>query len=373
MRRLRASFSGAVAGLIACGGGGNGATSFSAITEPAVTTVPAGSESSDSTAVDGTAAGGSSTTAAVGSASTSSSSSGVGDTLVLDMGMPDFGSPLPEGCQGKIDFMFVISASGSMKDQQQRLLASFPGFMDAIEAQLPDFDVHIISADSDAIWPLDDCKYCNGQSCDPKGTPPGCGAELDQCDKKIIGAGVTFPAGEGASNRRCELHGGNRYIVDGEPDLTEAFTCIAQVGINGGVRTAEAMVSALTPEINGVFGCNEGFLRDDALLVVTLVQDTYDEDSAGSVASWIEALRTAKKGDDDAFTVLVLTTDVDKGPWELCLPGEYLQTKNRLRLLVEGVKHGFIGSICEQTYDPFFAEAVSAVVDLCDDFVPPPG
>ena len=289
------------------------------------------------------------------------------------MGMPDFGPQQPAGCEGKIDFLFVISAQGTMKNDQERLIASFPGFMDAIEAQLPDFDVHIISADSDAIWPLDDCKYCNGQSCDPKGTPPGCGAELDQCDKKIIGAGVTFPAGEGASNRRCELHGGNRYIVDGEPDLTEAFTCIAQVGINGGVRTAEAMVSALTPEINGVFGCNEGFLRDDALLVVTLVQDTYDEDSAGSVASWIEALRTAKKGDDDAFTVLVLTTDVDKGPWELCLPGEYLQTKNRLRLLVEGVKHGFIGSICEQTYDPFFAEAVSAVVDLCDDFVPPPG
>jgi hypothetical protein len=289
------------------------------------------------------------------------------------MGMPDFGSPLPKGCQGKIDFMFVVSAAGTMKYHQQQLLDSFPGFMAAIEAQLPDFDVHIISADSDAIWPLDDCKYCNGESCDPLGTPPGCGAVLDQCDKKILGAGVTFPAGEGASNRRCELFGGNRYIIDGEPNLTEAFTCIAQVGIDGGVLTAEAMVQALSPELNGPKGCNKGFLRDDALLVVTLIEDTYDEDSAGSVDSWIEALRTAKKGDDDAFAVLVLTTDVDKGPWELCKPGIYVEEKNRLRLLVEGVDHGFIGSICEKTYDPFFAETVSAVVDLCDDFVPPPG
>ena len=164
--------------------------------------------------------------------------------LVLDMGMPDFGSPLPDGCRGKIDFLFVISAAGTMKNQQERLVASFPGFMDAIEAQLPDFDVHIISADADAIWPLDDCKFCTGESCDPQGTPPGCGAELDQCDKKIIGAGVTFPAGDGASNRRCELFGGNRYIMDGEPDRTAAFTCIAQVGIDGGVRTAEGMVES---------------------------------------------------------------------------------------------------------------------------------
>lgn len=289
------------------------------------------------------------------------------------MGVPDFGSHLPKGCQGKIDFMFVISASGTMKAFQQRLIDSFPGFMMAIQEQLPEFDVHIISADSDNIWPLDDCKFCDGVSCDPQGVPPGCGAELDKCDKKVLGAGVTFPAGDGASNRRCELFGGNRYIIDGEPDLTDAFTCIAQVGIDGAVVSAEAMVNALTPELNGPLGCNEGFLRDDALLVVTLIQDTYDEDSAGSVASWIEALRTAKKGDDDAFAVLVLTTDIDKGPWELCWPGMYNENKNRLRLLADGVQNGFIGSICEKTYDQFFAKTITAVVDLCDNFVPPPG
>jgi hypothetical protein len=342
------------------------------VTGPAATTVTAAAEGSGSTAADNSSAS-SGTAAAEGSASSSSSSTGTGGTLVLDMGMPDFGSPLPKGCQGKIDFMFVVSAAGTMKLHQQQLLDSFPGFMAAIEAQLPDFDVHIISADADAIWPLDDCKYCDGEHCDPLGTPPGCGAVLDQCDKKIIGAGVTFPAGEGASNRRCELFGGNRYIIDGEPNLTEAFTCIAQVGVDGGVRTAEAMVQALSPELNGAHGCNKGFLRDDALLVVALFDDGYDHDSAGSVASWIEALRTAKKGDDDAFAVLVLTTDVDKGPWELCHPGTYDPEKNRLRLLVEGVDHGFIGSICEKTYDPFFAKTVGAVVDLCDEFVPPPG
>lgn len=363
MRRLRIALASAVVGLLACGGG-NAATSFSAMTEPAITTMPAATESSGSSSVDA-----SSTTAQVSGSSTTTT--GTSDPLMFDMGMPDFGSPLPKGCKGKIDFLFAISASGTMKNQQQQLVNSFPGFMTAIEDQLANFDVHIISAMAGSTWPLDDCKYCTGNGCDPQASPPTCGAELDQCDKELLGAGVTFPVGEGASNHRCQLKGGNRYIVDGEPDLTEAFTCIAKVGLHGSARTGEAMVNALAPNINAPLGCNDGFLRDDALLVVTLIQDTYDEDSAGSVASWIEALRTAKHGDDDAFAVLVLTTDVDKGQWELCKYGEYVPVKNRLRLLVEGVDHGFIGSICEKTFDQFFSESVSAIVDLCDAFVPP--
>lgn len=46
-------------------------------------------------------------------------------------------------------------------------------------------------------------------------------------------------------------------------------------------------------------------------------------------------------------------------------------TKNRLRLLVEGIEHGFIGSICEETYAPFLAETVAEVVELCEGLVIP--
>ena len=364
MRSLLASLASLAAGVSACGGG-DVATSFAAVTEPAITTVSGGAAGPDSSG----AAGSSTTTGVEGS--TSTSSSGGNDTLVLDMGMPDFGSVVPAGCQGKIDFLFVISASGTMKGTQQQLVSSFPGFMAAIEEKLPEFDVHIISASTYSTWPLDDCKYCTGDGCDPQASPPTCGAELDYCDKHVIGAGVTFPVGEGASNRRCELYDGNRYIVDGEPDVTEAFTCIAQVGLHGAASVAEGMVNALLPEINAPLGCNSGFLRDDALLVVTLIQDTYDQQSAGSVADWIEALRTAKHGDDDAYVVLVLTTDVDVSQWELCHYGEYSPLKNPLRLLAEGVEHGFIGSICEESYDPFFSEAVDEVVAVCENFVPP--
>lgn len=292
--------------------------------------------------------------------------------MVWDMGMPDFGPPLPAGCKGKIDFLFVVSSGGTMQKFQARLLASFPGFMAAIQSQLPDFDFHILSANTNEGFDLDDCSVCT-DSCDPQGEPPYCGAKFTVCDKKV-GSGVTFPTGLYASNRRCDLDSGRRYIMPGQQDLAETFTCMAQVGVHGSGITGEAMAAALQPAINdpvNEYACNGGFLRDDALLVVTLIQDDYDEDSLGTVDEWIEALRAAKNYDDDAFMVLVLTTDVDVGYQQLCWPNLYTMVKNRLRLLAEGVEHGFIDSICQDSYAPFFAEHVSHLVDLCDDFVPP--
>ena len=352
-----------LASLAACGGG-TGATGFSSGVGSAVTTVPAestGSTANASSTSTSTGAGDNSTT----STSTSTGSSSAADTApLLDMAMPDFGPQQPEGCKGKIDFLFVISADDTMENQQKQLIESFPGFMKAIEDQLPDFDVHILSAD-DGYWVLKDCQLC-AEDCDPNGSPPICGAALEFCDKKS-GAGGTFPSGEGASNRRCKLASGARYIDSSEPDRTEAFTCIAQLGIGGAAGTAERMVDALEDP----YDCNEGFLRDDALLVVTLIQDTYDVDSLGTVESWKKALQDAKGGDDDAFALLVLSTDVDVDYQQLCHPNEYNETKNSLRLLANSVDHGFIGSICAPSYAPFFAETVAELVTLCEEFVPP--
>jgi len=361
----------ALTGTLSACGGGTGAASFGGVTQPGVTTMPAESETSAAgSSSTGLAADSSTAAAASSSSSTSSGSSG---GMVSDMGgIPDFGPQQPAGCAGKIDFLFVISAEGTMKKSQERLLASFPGFMDAIEEQFTQFDVHILVANPDDQFLISDCAVCT-TDCDPQGTPPYCGAMLTPCDKKI-GAGLTFPAGTAASNRRCELDNGLRYITSEEPNIQEAFACMAQVGTGGAGMTGQAMVAALQPAINDPendYACNGGFLRDDALLVVTIIQDGFDVDSLGTADEWIAALRAAKNGDDDAFMVLVLTTDIDVGYQQLCWPNLYTMKKNRLRLLAEGVEHGFIDSICLDSYAPFFAEHVGHLVDLCDDFVPP--
>ena len=353
--------------LSACGEGG-GAYSFGAMTQPEITTVPAGSETSAADSSTSTASPESSTSIS----GTSSTGTGTSEGVVWDMGMPDFGPHQPAGCEGRIDFLFVVSSGGTMKNDQERLLVSFPGFMEAIQEQFSDFDFHILSANTDKSWALDNCGDCS-DSCDPMGELPSCGAEFTICDKKI-GAAKTFPVGEYASNRRCDLDSDRRYITSGQQDLNDTFACIAQVGTDGSAITGEAMVAALQPAMNDPedeYACNRGFLRDDALLVVTILQDNYDGDSSGTVGEWIEALRAAKNYDDDAFMVLVLTTDVDVGYQQLCIPNQYNQTKNRLRLLAQGVEHGFIDSICLDNYAPFFAAHVGHLVDLCDDFVPP--
>jgi hypothetical protein len=357
--------------LPACGGGA-GASSFGGVTQPAVTTGSAESDTTTASSTSSEPAPDSSTSEA--SSTSTSTSTGSSSGMVWDMDMPDFGPPQPAGCKGKIDFLFVVSSGGTMKNDQERLLASFPGFMAAIQSQLPAFDFQILSANTNESFDLDDCSVCT-DSCDPQGEPPYCGAKFTVCDKKV-GSGVTFPTGLYASNRRCDLDGGRRYTMPGQQDLAETFTCMAQVGVHGSGITGEAMVAALQPAINDPddeYACNGGFLRDDALLVVTLIQDNYDEKSLGTVDEWIEALRAAKGYDDDAFMVLVLTTDVDVDFHQLCWPDLYNQTKNRLRLLAEGVEHGFVGSICMdgEGYSDWFKERVTHLVDLCDDFVPP--
>jgi len=365
---MRALLALALSSLSACGGG-SGASSFGSMTQPEITTVPAGSETSAADTSTSTPLQDSSTST---SSEASSTSTGTSDGLVWDMGMPDFGPPQPAGCAGKIDFLFVVSSEGTMKSSQDELVASLPGFMDAIQAQLPDFDYHILSANTAPGWSIKDCSICT-EGCDPDGAPPYCSAAVTACDKKV-GAGVIFPVGLHASNRLCDIDSGLRYITTGQKNLDKVFACTAQVGVSGAGLSAEAMVAALQPEINDPkkdYACNSGFLRDDALLIVTIIADSYDVDSLGTVDEWIEALRAAKNYDDDAFALLVLTTDVDVGYQQLCYPNEFDGTKNRLRLLAEGVEHSFIGSICLPDYGPFFAEHVGALVDLCDELVVP--
>jgi len=314
---------------------------------------------------------GSSSSTSTGSNSTSGSSSEGTSThdLRLDMAVPDAGDVGPVGCKGKIDFLFSISAYGSMAPKQERLVEAFPGFIAEVEKQLPDFDVHILVANPDELWDVKDCSDCT-TDCDPLGNPPYCSATVTACDKRL-GAGVTFPAGEGASNRRCEIAEGRRYLASAdEDDLSAAFACVAQVGVEDGWLTTSAVLEAISPDLGGPGGCNEGFLRDDALLVVMIINDGYDQ-SPGPIAWWVKKLREAKNNDDDALMVLVLTTDVDVGYGQLCHPDDYDPEPNKLRLLVESVKHSSIGSICEKSFVPFFSESIADIVALCEDFVIP--
>ncbi len=339
---------------------------------PATTSFGAGepSTSASETATTTSASTTSADSTSTGNLGSTSGSAETSSAAVPDLGtMPDLGSPVPAGCEGKkIDFLFVISNANTMAIKQERLLAAFPGFMDAIEAK--GIDKHILVTTSRPLWKMYDCADCISD-CDKNGSPPECGAQLTECDSKL-GAAYTFPHGEGATNRRCTLAGGTPYITSKEVQVDSAFKCLATVGIGGtNAYAAGAVRAAISPAMNAEGACNDGFLRKDALLVITIITDTGDVDSLDSPEEWAADVLAAKNGDPDAIYLLVITSDADI-PGHLCKPEQVgLDEKGRLRVWTEMMDHASNQSICAEDYVPFFEDALTTIFELCESFVPP--
>ncbi|WAS91730.1 hypothetical protein [Nannocystis punicea] len=360
MRRLALA---TLAALAACNDGPEQQSGFGS----SITTAPPATTSSgpDTSTTTSSSTGAAEDSAAASTANSSTSSAG---------GIPDGGAPPdggdkpPQGCGGKVDLLFTISSQSTMKLAQGWLKSSFPGFIDTLESEFGDFDYHILSANTSPLWghPV----LCAGcKDICPEVPEYPCGVTPEPCDT-IAGAGVTYPIGEDASNKRCDLASGLRYITPGQPDLEEAFSCIASVGTSGAPLVAEMTMAALADEINAPGGCNEGFLRDDALLVVVAIQDTWDEDSVGTAQDWANALVEAKGGDPDAVVLLVIASDTDD-PDGLCGYSGVPPGYHKLRTWTELVPHSVFGSICnEQGYAAYFAEAATKIKAQCDVFVP---
>jgi len=159
-----------------------------------------------------------------------------------------------------VDILFIIDDSGSMKSEQTNLRNNFKVLIDElrqIDGGLP--NVHIAVATSD------------------------------------VGAGVGAPckrAGELGSFQAkpgCGLDDDSKFIVslEGETDnnftgdLSDVFSCIADVGIGGCgfEHQLQAMRLALLPDLDfggGLMNGNDGFIRDDAFLAVIIITDEDD-------------------------------------------------------------------------------------------------
>ena len=311
---------------------------------PTSTSTTAGdSSSSSSSASTGGAstAGGSHASGGVSATGPSSSSDATGDVStsavtttepVQDVGsVHDFGDGTPKGCKGKIDFLFVLATSDFFLEIQPAIVAALPKFIDTIASKFEDFDVHIMVVDADPEWGIPNCTaVCpdlltckNKDPCCPDfwGGDPNklCCQILDPenypCDKLdlvgecewTMGAGNIFSGGELGANRPCKLDGGHRYITQDQTEMSETFSCMAQLGITAGTWVGQALVQAVSPELNGPGGCNEGFLRDDALLVITMLAIGSDYGSEGTPKEWYEAVVAAKNGDPEAIVMLLMS------------------------------------------------------------------
>lgn len=323
--------------------------------------------------------------------STSSESTGDGDSgPLLDVLESADGNETEDeaGCE-KVDFLFVIDNSGSMVEEQMALVTSFPGFISTISDTLMAQDYHLMVTDTDAASVgASSISIINGQvQCDPDPTccvgvcsgmggiviqPPPTECNGEPCANYPLPTGCDVEIGAGKDDDQlgnpCGIAGGLRYMLDDQPNLEQTFSCLALVGTGGdGIeRPMDAVTEAIGPQ-NGMGACNEGFLRDDAVLVVTVITDEDDVDqSMGNPAVWKQTLVDAKNGDEDAIVVLGLVGDGGlmggQCPSDVDAPA--------LRSFAESFTYGQVGSVCAPDYAPFFEQAVAVIDTACDEFEP---
>ena len=377
-------------GLFGCGpasaGPGDEGSESGGADDTAALDASDGSDSTSSAGTDGSDGTGDGTTTDAGTTTGSTTLDGKSDSTT------DTGDPA--GCR-PLDLLFVVDNSGSMQDEQGRLTEAFPGFLSQLEATLGETpDLHAMVVDVDA-WQYETC----ADACDPPAVcqnPDGscnalaapecivcaigmvcqqdadftCDLEPGECED-VLGAGIDHPVGPGASNMACDFATDARYMDSMlEPDFGAALSCAATLGTGSYAeteKTMEAMVEAIDAE-GAASGCNAGFLRDDALLVVVFVTDESDDpgDSEGDVSDWVSAAVAAKDGDAESIVVLGLFGDGDL-PDAICPPfddgsNQGAEPAPRLREFVESWdERGLAGSVCAEDYEPFFTDLAGAI------------
>lgn len=204
-----------------------------------------------------------------------------------------------------VDVLFVIDNTGSMQNEQMQLQASFPAFYEALEntlGMIPDVHIGVVTPDL-GTGSYNAMPFCNevggdggilgkvgsvnlGETCLGAGQrylvdlePEACTIQRDNegqcidhdcdeaaCQAMAQGDEVLTLVTDQNGCPRCQNFPGS---------ASDTFSCLADVGIQGCgfEQQLESMYRALdtnlTPE-------NQGFLREDALLVVVMVTDEDD-------------------------------------------------------------------------------------------------
>jgi hypothetical protein len=151
------------------------------------------------------------------------------------------------------------------------------------------------------------------------------------------------------------------------------------VGVEGSndERPIAALLAAVGTE--HAAGCNQGFLRDDALLVVVIITDEEDDHAVvldemhgtpGDPEAWFAAFEQAI-GVEHHAAMLMIAGGL---PDNTCgFPvGVGAEDAPRLREFTQMFSHSLLGDVCAWSYAPVFEEALDFVERACDEFVPVP-
>jgi hypothetical protein len=173
---------------------------------------------------------------------------------------------VPSSCK-RVDLIFAVDNSGSMQEEKAALVSQvFPGFASrllTIGAGLEDYQAGVVDA----------CP--------------------DPSNLHTVGL-------DGA----CNFASGHSWMSSADPDLQAEFGCVGDIdssdmnctGNNDDEQPASSAAAAL--ENANAHGSNDGFNRDDALLVVVAITDEDEQPTPDQTAQEVYDRLVATKGGD---------------------------------------------------------------------------
>lgn len=275
----------------------------------------------------------------------------------------------------RMDLVFVIDDSGSMREEQDNLAANFPDFISVIDnyqtdsGQPLDYRIAVTTSGRDVTYTIDPPEVClPGLGCaDPPALPPS-----------------TEDGDNGAFVEKCGMS--RRWIERADGDVSETFSCAARVGTGGPSIEMPLYATELALTTRMTDGVNQGFLRDDALLAMVILSDeddcsrtdddfTIETDSCHP--EWPENLAV------DHFTSVFDTLKGERGRWAAaviagpgpgaCRSDEFGDAINARRLqefVSTTGENAVFSSICQGDLSGALSGALDTFAAACEAFPP---
>lgn len=264
----------------------------------------------------------------------------------------------------EIDFLFVVDNSISMEKEQAGLASAVPKFIKTMMESKPknpdlpklekNYHIGVVTTD-EYEHNKEGCRFLGGL--------------VTQVERE-----TKQPNG---TTKRELLHCGpfksKRNYMSQDDDLSRTFDCAARPGISGSIKERQigALLAAVDPKNAGPGRCNEGFLREEGLLVAVIISDEDAIYEDGGPEQWRERLLKIKGGDEKKVVIVSIVVPKDN----MCGPSDTMAVfgDKIIEFTRSFSNRGFVGDVCSPSYTDIFSKAVGIIDFACGELVEPAG